>query len=190
MQCLKCGSEFDPDLFDCPVCSEVRKQSGRINRIVSAVEDILIVLFLAVMVIMVLLQIIMRNLYQTGIMGGDDLVRHLVLWIAFFGAGVATRSNAHVRMDALTNFMSDRMLKYSDVAVSLFSLIISAILVYASIKFVYIEYQSHAHSPFLNIPLWFMQSILPVGYALLACRFAHNGVIRIREIVKGEATSC
>jgi TRAP-type C4-dicarboxylate transport system permease small subunit len=188
MQCLKCGNEFDPDLFHCPVCSEIRKHSGRLNRIVSAVEDILIVLLLGVMVIMVLLQIFMRNMYQTGIMGGDDLVRHLVLWIAFFGAGVATRSNAHVRMDALTNFMSDRMLKYSDVVVSIFSFIISTILVYASMNFVYIEYQSNGHSPFLNLPLWFMQSILPIGYMLLACRFAHNSIIRIQEIVKGETT--
>jgi TRAP-type C4-dicarboxylate transport system permease small subunit len=190
MQCLKCGNEFDPDLFDCPVCSEIRKHSGRINRLVSAVEDVLIVFFLGVMVIMVLLQILMRNMYQTGIPGGDDLVRHLVLWIAFFGAGVATRSNAHVRMDALTNFMSDRMLKYSDIAVSLFSLIVSAVLVYASINFLYIEYQSRAHSPFLDIPLWVMQSILPAGYLLLACRFAHNCVIRIREIVNHEVKSC
>jgi TRAP-type C4-dicarboxylate transport system permease small subunit len=93
-------------------------------------------------------------------------------------------------MDALTNFMSDRMLKYSDVAVSLFSFIISAILVYASIHFVYIEYQSHGRSPFLNIPLWFLQSILPVGYALLACRFAHNSIKRVCEIAKGEETTC
>lgn len=185
MQCLKCGNEFDPDLYDCPVCSEVKKHSGMVNRVVSAIEDILIVLFLGVMVIMVLLQIIMRNMYQTGIMGGDDLVRHLVLWIAFFGAGVATRSNAHVRMDALTNFMSERFLKYSEVGVSLFSFIISAVLVYASVQFLYIEYQSQGHSPFLNLPLWLMQSILPVGYLLLACRFAHNGVLSIREIVRG-----
>jgi C4-dicarboxylate transporter, DctQ subunit len=185
MQCLKCGNEFDPDLYDCPVCSEVKKHSGIVNRFVSAAEDILIVLFLGVMVIMVLLQIIMRNIYQTGIMGGDDLVRHLVLWIAFFGAGVATRSNAHVRMDALTNFMPDRLMKYSDVLVSLFSFIISAILVYASMKFICIEYQSHGRSPFMNLPLWMLQSILPLGYALLACRFAHNGVLRIQEIKRG-----
>jgi C4-dicarboxylate transporter, DctQ subunit len=185
MQCLKCGNEFDPDLYDCPVCSEVRKHSGRINRIVSTVEDILIVLFLGVMVIMVMLQVLMRNMYQSGIMGGDDLVRHLVLWIAFFGAGVATRSNAHVRMDALTNFMPERLLKYSETAVCLFSFIISAIMAYASVKFVYIEYQSHGHSPFLNLPLWMLQSILPVGYLLLACRFAHNAILRIQETVKG-----
>ncbi len=189
MQCLKCGHEFDPDLFDCPVCSEVRKHTGPINRLVSAVEDVLIVLFLGVMVIMVLLQIILRNLYQTGIMGGDDLVRHLVLWIAFFGAGVATRSNAHVRMDALTNFMSDQMIKYADIIVSIFSLIISGVLVYASFNFVYIEFQTQGRSPFLNLPIWLMQSILPLGYLLLTCRFAHNCLIAIHQIAKGE-TSC
>lgn len=189
MQCLKCGNEFDPDLFDCPVCSEIKKQSGKFNQVLSATEDILIVLFLGVMVVMVMLEIILRNFYQSGITGGDDLIRHLVLWIAFFGAGVATRSNAHVKMDALTNFLPDSWLKYSYVIVNLFSSMISGVLVYASVKFVYIEYGAHGHSSFLHVPLWAMEIILPVGYSLLAGRFVYNGISGVLNIM-GRKSSC
>jgi len=184
MQCLKCGNEFDPDLFACPVCSEIKKQSGKFNQLISSIEDFLIVLFLGIMIVMVLLEIILRNFFQTGIIGGDDLIRHLVLWIAFFGAGVATRSNAHVKMDALTNLIPDRLLKYSDIAVNLFSGAISAILVYASVKFVYIEYQANTHSSFLHLPLWIMEIILPLGYLLLAGRFAHNATLCVWDGMK------
>ena len=187
MQCLKCGNEFDPDLFKCPVCSEIKKQSGKFNQTLSSIEDILIVFFLGVMVIMVLLEIILRNFYQTGIAGGDDLIRHLVLWIAFFGAGVATRSNSHVKMDALTNLIPDQWSKYSETAINVFSGIISGILVYASVKFVYIEYQAQTHSSFFHLPLWIMEIILPLGYLLLAGRFAHNAVTCVLDIIKGEA---
>jgi TRAP-type C4-dicarboxylate transport system permease small subunit len=189
MQCLKCGNEFDPDLFDCPVCSEIKKKSGKFNRIISATEDILIVLFLGIMVIMVMLEIILRNFYQTGITGGDDLIRHLVLWIAFFGAGVATRSNAHVKMDALTNFLPDNWLKYSDAVVNLFCTVVSGVLVYASVKFVYIEFGSHGHSSFFHLPLWVMEIILPVGYLLLTGRFLHNSISGVLDIV-GRKSEC
>ena len=185
MQCLKCGNEFDPDLFDCPVCAEVKKQSGVVNRMVSAAEDILTVACLGIMVMMVLLQIVMRNFFHTGILGGDDLVRHLVLWIAFFGAGAATRGSAHVKMDVLTNFIPARWLKYSEAAVNLFSCAISGILVYASVQFIRIEYQARGHSPFLHLPVWIMEIILPLGYFLLSCRFAHNCISRIMNIIRG-----
>ena len=99
MQCLKCGCELDPDRMECPLCSAESHGNGggESGRFLSRAEELLLVLFLGVMVVMVLAQILLRNLYQSGILGGDELVRHLVLWIAFFGAGIATRSSAHVK---------------------------------------------------------------------------------------------
>ncbi|MEZ4552068.1 MAG: TRAP transporter small permease subunit [Desulfobacterales bacterium] len=47
-------------------------------------------------------------------LGGDDLIRHLVLWIAFIGAGIATRSRSHVKIDVITTSSAVRK-KYLDV---------------------------------------------------------------------------
>lgn len=176
MQCFKCGNEFDPDkMNECPVCSVEQKKSWKINQLLAKTEDILIALFLGVMVIVVFAQILLRNIYQTGISGGDELVRHLVLWIAFFGAAIATRSRAHVKIDAVKIIIPDRFKSYSDVAVNLFSCIVCCVLVYASGKFVYIEYQAQEHSTFFNLPVWVMEIVLPAGYLVIALRFARNG---------------
>lgn len=69
MQCLKCGNDFD-HLYECPLCSEVWRKSGKFNQVVTRIEDFLIALFLTLMVIMVLMQIFMRNFFQSGILGG------------------------------------------------------------------------------------------------------------------------
>ena len=111
------------------------------------------------MVIIVLAQILLRNIYQSGILGGDELVRHLVLWIAFFGAGIATRSRAHVKIDAVKIIIPDRWKPFSDMVVSLFSCIVCCVLVYASCQFVYIEYQAQEHSTFFNLPIWMMEIV-------------------------------
>lgn len=183
MQCLKCGNDFD-DLYECPLCAEVWRKSGRFNKVFTKIEDYLIALLLGVMVLMVLVQILMRNLYQSGIAGGDDLVRHLVLWIAFLGAGIATRSNSHVKIDVITNFLRKDAQKYLDVVVSLFSSVVCTILMVSSCQFVYIEFQVQGHSQFLNIPIWAFEMIMPLGYLIITIRFAYNFLAGFRDIYR------
>lgn len=182
MQCLKCGNDFD-NLYECPLCAEVWRKSGRFNRIFTKTEDFLIALFLGTMVLMVMMQILMRNLFQSGVLGSDDLIRHLVLWIAFFGAGIATRSKSHVKIDVVTNFVGKDRQKYLDVIVSLFSSIVCAILMVAACQFVYIEFQVGAHSQFLNLPVWIMEIVMPTGYLIITIRFAHNFFTGMRDIL-------
>lgn len=182
MQCLKCGNDFD-HFYECPLCAEVWRKSSRFNRIVTRLEDGLIALFLAMMVLMVLAQIVLRNLFQSGIPGGEDFIRHLVLWIAFVGAGVATRSNAHVRIDALTHLVGKAGVgRYVDVAVGLFSGAVCLILLFASCHFVWIEFQNQDHSAFFHLPIWVMQTIIPLGYAIIALRFFHNSIGSMQDI--------
>ena len=181
MQCLKCGNDFD-HFYECPLCAEVWRESSLFNRVVTRIEDLLLALFLGLMVVMVLLQILMRNFFQSGILGGDDLIRHLVLWIAFIGAGIATRSRSHVKIDVITNFVGSQKKKYLDVAVSLFSAVVCTILMVAAIQFVHIEFQVQAHSQFLNLPVWALQVIMPVGYLVIAIRFVYNAYNGLRDM--------
>ncbi len=185
MQCLKCGSEFDPIRFECPVCA-AQKPGGPISRYVNRAEDILIEAVLFLMVAMVLAQILLRNIYQTGIPGGDDLIRHLVLWLGFLGAAIATRSSSHVKIDVAARLLPDFWRRLSGAVTNLFSFAVCGILTWASATFVHIEYQVHAHSQFLNLPVWGLQIILPVGYLIIGLRFARNGIGLIVELFRGQ----
>lgn len=183
MQCLKCGNDFD-DLYECPLCEEIWRNSGKFNKIFTKVEDWLLEVFLSVMVLMVLLQILMRNFLQSGIPGGDDLIRHLVLWIAFFGAGIATRSKSHVKIDALTNIVGAQSRKYMDVVVNFFSFGVCAVLMVSSCQFLFIEYQAQGHSQFLNLPVWTLEIVMPLGYLIIAIRFAINCGSGVMDILR------
>nr|MDA8403091.1 TRAP transporter small permease [Desulfobacteraceae bacterium] len=173
-------------LYQCPLCSEVWRKSGKFNQTVTRIEDFLIALFLILMVIMVLMQIVMRNLFQSGIPGGEAFIRHLVLWIAFIGAGVATRSQSHVRIDVLAHLLKGSVRKYIDGVVNLFSCGVCVILVAASCQFVWIEFQSQNHSAFLNLPVWALQTVMPLGYLVIAIRFAHSSVIDFNNAFRGK----
>lgn len=176
MNCLICGNEFDPDLGTCPVCAERGKTRGAFAIALTRVEDALLSVFLTVMVLMVLSQIVLRYAFQTGIPGGDSLVRHLVIWIAFFGASIAARSGAHVKIDVLTRILPVSWHRWLVGLTDLFSFGVCALLVYASAQFVRIEYQSQGISVFMEVPVWIMEIIIPFGYAIIGIRFGHRAV--------------
>jgi len=69
------------------------------------VETGLIILILGSMVLLSFLQVLMRNFFDTGILWGDIFLRHLVLWVGFIGASLATREEKHINIDLLTRLI-------------------------------------------------------------------------------------
>ena len=71
------------------------------DRWLARTEGIALVLFLGAMVGVSFLQVILRNVFQSGIDGADVLLRHGVLWVALLGASLATRQARHIRIDII-----------------------------------------------------------------------------------------
>lgn len=155
---------------------------------IAGCEKILLSGLLTAMIVLVLTQIILRNFFHCGIAGGVEIVRHLVLWIAFVGAGLATREGRHVKIDMASRILSERGRKIADIISTLFSVVVCTILFVASCKFVYMEYTSAGTASFLNVPLWIMEAIIPVGYLIVAIRFSAKAIGTISYIAKGEET--
>ena len=69
-------------------------------------EDALLVLLLSAMIALASTQILLRNLFDSGFVWIDPLLRVLVLWLGLIGATVATRNNRHIRIDLLSKLFS------------------------------------------------------------------------------------
>jgi TRAP-type C4-dicarboxylate transport system permease small subunit len=141
------------------------------------VEGALLILMLSVMVLVAFGQVMLRNIFHTGINGADILLRHLVLWIGFLGAAIATSEERHINIDALRRFLSPRIRSAVDVLTDLFAAIICFFLMNAAQVFVESE-KSAGRMIFQNIPTWYAQVIIPVGFGLLVVHFTIRAVIR------------
>ncbi|MGC9324379.1 MAG: TRAP transporter small permease [Desulfomonilia bacterium] len=148
-------------------------------------EDILVAVFLGAMILLVLIQIVLRNVYATGIMGGAEIVRHLVLWVAFIGAGLAAREGKHIRIDLAGRLLPLRLREICELITGIFSVIICCILVYASINFVLVDYHTGTTIAFLEFPVWILAVIIPVGYLAVTLRFALRCVDLVRRFMRG-----
>ena len=63
--------------------------------------EILIAAFLAVMVVMVFGNVVLRYAFNSGIIVSEEVSRWLFLWVTFLGAILALKEHSHLGTDAL-----------------------------------------------------------------------------------------
>ncbi|MCX7984115.1 MAG: TRAP transporter small permease [Bacteroidetes bacterium] len=147
-------------------------------------ETILVVILLIVMLILGFTQVLLRNIFHSGIVWGDIVLRHLVLWIGFVGALLATTANKHISIDVFTRFLSPPHKLTIQILIDLFSALICTLLFHAALTFVTYEIDSQ-HTVYADIPSWYAQSIIPLGYGLLSLHFLLRIVSNIYCLLKG-----
>jgi TRAP-type C4-dicarboxylate transport system permease small subunit len=134
-------------------------------------ETALLVVFLGSMVLLAFAQVVLRNLFDTGFVWGDTIVRHLVLWAGFIGGALAAFEGRHIGIDALTKFLSPRMKHVASVVTSLFGAVACFFLAKAALTFTLAEREAGGELV-LNIPGWVAMVIIPFGYALIMIHFS------------------
>ena len=137
------------------------------------VEKYLVGVMLAVMILLAFLQILLRNVFSTGISWGDPLVRYLVLWVGFVGASLATKEGKHITIEIFSKWSSGNTGQYLKAASDLVSAFVCGLLTFAGWTFVQNEAQMGA-TTFLKIPAWVPQIIIPVTFALITIRFVFS----------------
>ncbi len=143
-------------------------------------ERWVIILLLSLLVVFSFLQIILRNFFSSGLLWGDDFLRHGVLWISLLGAARATAENKHIRIDILPRLMPARGKFVTELVCSFFSCVLSLILLWASWNFVQGE-RLAGDVAFASIPYWILVLIFPFSFALMAVRFGINLIDRLRS---------
>jgi TRAP-type C4-dicarboxylate transport system permease small subunit len=144
------------------------------------IENGLIALLVLVMVLLAGAQIVLRNLFDTGIEWADPLLRALVLWTAILGALAAAREDKHIGLDLLTHFVHGRSKRVLRMIALGFAAAISAAMAWYGANLVMLDYGSGANS-FAHVPNWCVEAILPVGFALLALRLAIHAFLPPRN---------
>lgn len=142
-----------------------------------------IVLLVAFLVGFALLQVVLRNVFSTGIVWADTLTRHIVLWIGFLGACLATKEKKHISIDLLPRIFPARGSLAIGVLISMFNCIVCVTLLYASYDFVRVEREGGSIA-FSGIPLWLFESIFPIAFAIMTVRFGRDLIGNALQLVR------
>ena len=154
---------------------------ARINALISRLEDSLLIGLVASLLLLAVAQIILRNAFGQGILWAEPAMRIAVLWIAMVGGMVACREGGHIKINLFEVYLRGRARRVLASLAHLGACLTCATLAYASWLFVGYE-RMDGMTTFLNLPAWWFESILPVGFAVMALRFLRDAVVGERAL--------
>lgn len=143
---------------------------GPLVRWLHRLEDGFLILALLAMIGMAVLQILLRVLFHTGIVWGDEMVRVLVLWLGLLGAVSASRTDRHIRIDLASRYLPDRLKPWAGALMKLATALICGLAAWYAVRFVQIEFEFQDRA-FAAVPAWVCELIIPLGFATISLRY-------------------
>lgn len=159
---------------------------GRFRRVLHRVEDTSLALLLLSLIGLATLQIVLRNVFETGLPWSEPLLRILVLWTGLVGAVVASREGRQISVDAVSRLLSGRAADATRVLANGFAALIAGVLAAHSARFVASEFE-YGSSAFGGLPAWPFQAILPLAFAVIALRHLAACRPSLRALVRADA---
>ncbi|MBI3013272.1 MAG: TRAP transporter small permease subunit [Elusimicrobia bacterium] len=158
------------------------------KRFLINMEKAFLVAALMAMVFLAFAQVCLRHFFSSGLVWADTFLRHLVLWIGFFGAALATEEKKHFAINVLERYFSPKLKSLSNLVINLFAFFCLILLTHSANAF----FQSERQSPSIlfslggfQVPSFWMEAILPLGFLLLLVHFAFKlweDVIQIKGL--------
>jgi len=144
----------------------------------------LLMFFFVMMLGIAALQVLLRLFLHTGIPWGDIAARHMVLWVGFFGAYMATREDKHFHIDILTRFLHPKLKAWFAAFSDLFAIVICYFMLQASLTFVSVGMDADSML-FLQVPQRAVAIIVPLGFGLILIQFLLRMIENIVRAVRG-----
>lgn len=133
------------------------------------VEVAVLALLLGTLIFFGCLQIFLRNVFHSGIIWADPLMRHIVLWLGCLGGVMATARLRHISIDILTRFLPAPLQPVRDRAIYFATAIAASVLGMAALRLV-IDEREFGERAFLSVDVWVLQVILPVAFFMITYR--------------------
>jgi len=133
------------------------------------VENLLVSLTLAALVLLPLGEIVLRKLFQTGISGATAFQQHLTLLIGLLGGALAAREGRLLTLSTLMDFLKGQGQVFARVFSSAFAAGISVFLCVAAAQLVQTEKEAGKILAY-GIPLWTIQLVMPLSFGVIALR--------------------
>lgn len=140
-------------------------------KILDRLEELLVVVMLALMTLLTFLQVVMRYGFNSGFPWALELTTVFFAVMIFVGISYGVRVGAHIGVDALIKRFPPGLRRVTSIFVVLLCLLYAGLVIYGSWVYVSKMKMIGVELEDLAIPIWVVRSILPLGFALLALRF-------------------
>ena len=158
---------------------------SRLDRIGRFAENTALVTLLVAMMILAVGQIVLREVFSTGFVWADELIKLMVLWLAMVGSIAAARDNRHIRIDALSHILPETAIKLTRVLVDVFAAAVCGVIAWHTYRYLQLEIEFE-DSVLIDTPAWIAHLIVPLAFALIAYRFLVSIAWQLYRLIIGD----
>lgn len=80
----------------------------RARKFLDNIEENLLLFMLAILVMVIFMQVVMRYLFQSSLSWSEEFGRYLFIWLTWMSTGYAVRQHRHLRIEIFSDFLSKR----------------------------------------------------------------------------------
>ncbi|QKK02722.1 MAG: TRAP transporter small permease [Pseudomonadota bacterium] len=151
--------------------TRTHQTGGALGRTIRGLEHALLTVLFLTLVLLGLTQIGLRNFAGIALPWADGAMRALVLWLTMVGSVVASGQLRHIRIDLAERWLAPAARLWLRRGMFLGTASICLAMTWLGLRIVALEYEFRALA-FLSVPTWTVQAIVPLGFGVMAARFA------------------
>lgn len=150
-----------------------------ILKFISNAEEYFCEALLALFVVLLFAQILLRQFFQYSIPWGEEVATYMFVWFAYLGAVVAAKMSAHNRVAFQFRFFPPIVKKVSETLADLLWVGFNLYFVWLSYDFVFNRMNMFWKSQTTGIPMKYFYMILPAAFLLMSIRILWNNYLTL-----------
>jgi TRAP-type C4-dicarboxylate transport system permease small subunit len=163
----------------------------KIGKVINKIEENALTISLAIMVIVIFTNVVMRYIFNNSLSWSEEFARYLFVWFSWLGVSAGVKDNEHLRVEILSMALSKKGLVKADEAIkALVSLIWIAttwIVAYYGLIVISAQIDMNVLTPAMRIPVWIAYLAIPFCSFVVGIRLILN-VIESVKILLGKST--
>lgn len=146
------------------------------------IEEYLLIILFPIMTIIVFIATVVRYFKLGSIPWSEELARYIMIWMAYIGASLGIKKNAHFGVEAVVNMLPSYISKYADLFRTVIMLLFNGLIIYFSILIMKHQIDIEQTSPALFMPIWIAYLAVPTGAFLMSVRIIQS-VFQKRKVI-------
>ena len=144
---------------------------GKMSQGLAGFENWVMIIGMAIASSLITLQVVLRYFFNYSLSWGEELTRYAIVWMSFVGAGMGIRKGAHICVDLLYVFLSERWKKGLTSLMAIVGAGFGLAILVTGCRLVYSGIERGQVSPALEVPIFIIYLAVPIGGLIMMFRW-------------------
>jgi TRAP-type C4-dicarboxylate transport system permease small subunit len=145
-----------------------------------------LLVFYTMLVATMAIEVIRREIFAYSSIWGEEIVRYSFIYLAWIGAASAVKERAHIRIDVIFAYLTNRSKTVLYIFGDLVMLGVALLAVYWSFETVMVSWKFGSVSHGLRVSMvWFLMAV-PIGFTLMIFRLIQSLMRDVQALAAGE----